>query len=70
MHSTLKVPVYDDGNDKWIAGTMYVPGQRKKLDLWYTVGSTWEKKNVDTDFLRWGFVECQIAVKATRGLAV
>ena len=65
-HSTLKV-VYDGESGKEVAGTMHVPGLKKALDLWHTVGYKWATKNVDTDFVPWGFVECQIPVKATGG---
>ena len=65
-HCTLKV-VYDGENGKRVAGTMHVPGQKKVLDLWHTVGQKWATKNVDTDFALWGFVQCQIAIKTTGG---
>jgi hypothetical protein len=54
--------VYSGKKGKRVTGTMHVPGQsRKAADVWRGAGKKWATKNVDTDFLLWGVVVCNIA---------
>lgn len=54
--------VYRSKKGKRVTGTMHVPGQNgKAADMWRGAGRKWRNKNVDTDFLLWGAVVCNIA---------